>query len=61
MQLLAAHQHEIEPSTWSRVLPYVQLPCPLASVLIIPPTVARFDVDSSGAKNSPCGFSAALS
>ena len=40
--------------TWSRVLPYLTDPWPLASVLTIPPIVARFDVDRSGAKKRPC-------
>ena len=41
---------------WSDVLPYCNEPCPDASVLIIPPSVARLLVESSGEKNKPCGL-----
>ncbi len=41
-------------STWSLVLPYTKDPCPLASVLTMPPIVALSLVDNSGAKNKLC-------
>ena len=47
---------DLSPKTWSEVLPYCNEPCPEASVLIIPPNVARLLVDSSGEKKRPYGL-----
>ena len=49
-------QHHLLLSTWSIVLPYITERAPLELLAIMPPTVARLAVETSGAKRRPCGL-----